>query len=60
MGTLVWGGYQLLGSWFEDAFWKQCTALALLIGLGMSVYAVLVLALRATSIAELKVGFRRG
>ena len=60
MGALVWGGYQLLGSWFEDAFWKQCTALALLIGLGMSVYAVLVLALRATSIAELKAGFRRG
>ncbi len=60
MGALVWGGYQLLGSWFEGAFWKQCTALTLLIGLGMSVYAVLVLALRATSIAELKAGFRRG
>ncbi len=60
MGALVWGGYQLLCSWFEGAFWKQCTALTLLIGLGMSVYAVLVLALRATSIAELKAGFRRG
>ena len=60
MGALVWGGYQVLGSWFEEVFWKQCTALALLIGLGMSVYAVLVLALRATSIAELKAGFRRG
>ena len=60
MGALVWGGYQLLGSWFEGPFWKQCTALALLIGLGMSVYAVLVLAMRATSIAELKAGFRRG
>ena len=60
MGALVWGGYQVLGSWFEEAFWKQCTALALLIGLGMSVYAVLVLLLKATSIAELKAGFRRG
>ena len=60
MGALVWGGYQVLGSWFEEAFWKQCTALALLIGLGMSAYAVLVLLLKATSIAELKAGFRRG
>ena len=60
MGGLVWGGYQVLGSWFEEAFWKQCTALALLIGLGMSAYAVLVLLLKATSIAELKAGFRRG
>lgn len=60
MGGLVWAGYQLLGSWFEDVFWKQCASLALLIGFGISIYAVLVLVLRATSLAELRVGFRRG
>jgi putative peptidoglycan lipid II flippase len=59
MGGLVWAGYQLLGSWFEAAFWKQCACLALLIGFGISIYAVLVLVLRATSVAELKAGFRR-
>jgi len=60
MGILVWIGYQVLGSWFEEAFWKQVLALGLLVGLGMSVYAVLVLILKATSISELKSGFRRG
>ncbi|MBT8037810.1 MAG: murein biosynthesis integral membrane protein MurJ [Verrucomicrobiae bacterium] len=59
MGFIVWLGYQVLGSWFETAFWKQCVALGLLIGLGMSTYAVLVLVLKATSISELKSGFRR-
>ena len=60
MGGLVWLGYQLIGSWFEDELWKQCTSLALLIGFGIFIYAVLVFVLRATSIAELKAGFRRG
>jgi putative peptidoglycan lipid II flippase len=60
MGVIVWLGYQVLGPWFEAAFWKQCVALAMLIGLGMSTYAVLVLVLKATSISELKSGFRRG
>ena len=60
MGALVWLGLQVLEPWFFEAFWKKCVALALLIGLGVSVYAVLVLALKATSIAELKAGFKRG
>jgi len=60
MGGLVWLGLQVLAPWFHEAFWKQCLALGILIGLGMSVYAVLVLKLKATSIAELKAGFRRG
>ncbi len=60
MGGLVWTGYQFLGTWFEQAFWKQCACLALLVGLGISAYAILVLVLKATSIAELKAGFRRG
>ncbi len=60
MGVLVWIGYQVLGPWFEEGFWKQVTALGLLVGLGMAAYAVLVLMLKATSISELKAGFRRG
>ena len=60
MGVIVWFGHQLLGSWFDAVFWKQCIALGLLIGLGMGTYAVLVLALKATSVSELKAGFRRG
>ena len=60
MGVIVWLGLQVLDSWFYEVFWKKCVALGLLIGLGMSVYAVLVLMLKATSVAELKAGFRRG
>ena len=60
MGVLVWIGYQVLGSWFAEGFWKSVIALGLLVGLGMSAYAVLVLILKATSISELKAGFRRG
>jgi len=60
MGVIVWLGLQVLSSWFEAAFWKQCIALGLLIGLGMAVYAALVLALKVTSVAELKAGFKRG
>ncbi|MGJ8677132.1 MAG: murein biosynthesis integral membrane protein MurJ [Akkermansiaceae bacterium] len=60
MGVVVWIGYQALGSWFDAIFIKQCIALALLIGLGMSAYAVLVLILKVTSVGELKANFRRG
>ena len=60
MGVIVWLGLQVLGPWFKEAFWKQCVALGLLIGLGMGVYAVLVLMLKATSLTALKAGFKRG
>lgn len=60
MGLIVWLGLQVLGSWFDAAFWKQCIALAILVGLGLVTYAILALALKATSVAELKAGFKRG
>lgn len=60
MGALVWSGYWLLEAWFADGCWSQCIALALLVGFGMLIYAVLALVLRATSLAELRAGFRRG
>jgi putative peptidoglycan lipid II flippase len=60
MGVIVWLGLQVLAGWFDEAFWKQCVALGILIGLGISAYAVLVLWWKATSIGELKAGFWRG
>jgi putative peptidoglycan lipid II flippase len=60
MGGIVWLGLQVLAPWFHGAFWLQCVALGVLIGLGVFVYAVLVLVLKATSVSELKSGFRRG
>ncbi|MBK1856170.1 murein biosynthesis integral membrane protein MurJ [Verrucomicrobiaceae bacterium 5K15] len=60
MGALVWLAYQAVGSWFDEAFIQQCIALALLIGLGICTYAMMILAMKVTSVAELKAGFRRG
>jgi len=60
MGILVWLGLQAIGSWFEGAFWQQCLALGLLVGLGITTYAILILAMKVTSVRELKAGFRRG
>ena len=60
MGGIVWLGYQALGDWFDDVFYKRCIALGLLIGSGMAVYTAFVLALKVTSISELKASFRRG
>ena len=60
MGVIVWFAYQLIGSWFDEALWRRCIALALLVGLGMTAYAMLVLGMKVTSISELKAGFRRG
>lgn len=60
MGVIVWGGLLALDSWFAAGFIKQCLALGLLIGLGITVYAALVLVLKATTVRELKAGFKRG
>ena len=60
MGVAIWFGWQGLMPWFDGGQWLKIAALALLIGLGMSVYGVMVLALRATTISELREGFGRG
>ena len=60
MGLFVWLAYQMLGSWLDEVFWKKCIALALLVGLGMITYALMILVMKVTSLAELKAGFRRG
>jgi len=56
VGLAAWG----MAPWFESGIeWRRIVALLLLVGLGASAYGVLALALKATSIAELKEGFRR-
>lgn len=59
MGVLVW----FLAGWFEPlmegAVWVKWMVLAALVGIGAAAYALLALALKATSLRELKAGFRR-
>ncbi|MBB5353496.1 putative peptidoglycan lipid II flippase [Haloferula luteola] len=60
MGALLWFGTQWLAGWFAGGEWQRLTATAIVVTLGGILYAVLTLVTRATSIAELKAGFRRG
>ena len=57
MGVVVWLGWQGIAPWFAIGMWARIGGLTILIGLGMSVYALLVLVFRATSLAELREGF---
>ena len=59
MGLVLWGAREAVEGWSEGAFWQRVVALAVLIGLGLSVYFAGVLKLGATSLAELKSGFSR-
>lgn len=59
MGGVVALAHRGLDPWFAGAQWQKAVALLLLVGAGASAYGLLALALRATSIAELKKGFRR-
>jgi putative peptidoglycan lipid II flippase len=57
MGGVIWFARLGVADWFDGGLWAKVGGLALLVGLGMSVYGVLVLLFRATSLAELKEGF---
>ena len=59
MGAAVWGGKLAMDPWFDGAIWQKVIALGLLVGFGASIYGVLLLALKATTVAEIKAGFRR-
>lgn len=54
MGALVWTLAWLLRGWFAGGELPRIAALAIVIGAGMSAYGALVIALRATSLAEMK------
>lgn len=59
MAGAVWAASLVLAPWIEAGGMKSVVGLCLLIGLGASIYGVAALGMRATSMAELKAGFRR-
>ena len=59
MGGSLWGATLLLEPWFQEAFWLQVSALALLVTGGMMVFAVFCQLTGAISLSEFKGGFRR-
>jgi len=59
MAAVVWFAQIGLESWFDGRQWQRVAAMALLVGSGVSAYALLALGLKATSIRELKQGFGR-
>lgn len=59
MAVLLYFGKQALLPWFATAGFQRIAALILLVGLGVTSYAIAALALKATSLSELKAGFKR-
>ena len=60
MGTVLIGLKLLINGWFIDStFVLKASGLAILIVGGIAVYGLSVLALKATSLADLKGGFKR-
>ncbi len=59
MGLAVWFCAPFLQPWIDGAVWQKWVAALSLVTLGAGVYAFLALALRATSLSELKAGFKK-
>ncbi len=59
MALVLYLALPLLSSWLVAGLVQKIIAMTLLIGLGMTTYALGVLKLRVTSVAELKAAFRR-
>ncbi len=59
MGVCVFFAARILGPWFDGPEWQKWTAAVLLSLIGGLVYGGLALGLKATSLSELKAGFRR-
>jgi peptidoglycan biosynthesis protein MviN/MurJ (putative lipid II flippase) len=57
MGAVVWVASKLLIPWLDGETWQKNSALVLIVGTGMTVYAILVIVLRATSVTEIKASF---
>jgi putative peptidoglycan lipid II flippase len=57
MGGVVWLAGVALGPWLSGTQGQKIVALALIVGTGMTVYGILALAMRATSLAALRTGF---
>ena len=48
----------MMTGWLSGGFWVQIISTAVLIGFGMTIYALGVILLKVTSVAQLKAGFR--
>ena len=59
MGAALWFGQIPLESWLAGTLWHKIAALSLLVGGGLLAYGLLVLLLRASSLAEVKGLVRR-
>lgn len=57
MGGVAWLASWALGSWLAGPQWQKLSALALVVGTGMTTYAILAIALKATSLAEIRASF---
>lgn len=58
MAVALFGLKSLLAPWMTDVFWQKAIAMTILISAGAAVYAVAVIALKVTSLRELKSSFR--
>ena len=57
MGGVAWLAALALGPWLSGTQWQKIVALILIVGTGMTVYGILALAMRVTSLAALKASF---
>jgi putative peptidoglycan lipid II flippase len=60
MGIALWSLHGMIDHWFDGGFLWKVIGLALLVGSGVAVYFAAAIAMKATSLRELKAGFRRG
>lgn len=60
MAGALFGLLEVVGPWFDQGAGRRFAALGVLCGGGFLVYAVAVIALKGTSLGELKEQFRRG
>ena len=59
MGGVVWLGAQWLEDWFLGVQWQRIAAMLILVAIGGIAYGILIFLTKATSLSELKAGFRR-
>ena len=57
MGGVVWLAGVALDPWLSGTQWQKIVALVLIVGTGITVYGILALAMRATSLEALRAGF---
>jgi putative peptidoglycan lipid II flippase len=59
MGAFLYFIFPTMAAWFGGSEWQRIAAMLVLVAGGGLVYGLLALVLKATSLKELKAGFRR-